>query len=200
RNQDKVKDKSKDKGQDATQDKSSYKAAPDSQELSSHDTPATFKVRVNLVLVRVVVRDSEGKPVGNLKKEDFLLFDNRKPQTISTFSVETPASRVVKNVNINPNAEPASTPAETTVSGVAQRFVTMAFDDVHLSLEDSAYVRTSAQRFLRKLGASDRVSMYSTSGQLSQDFTQDRQLLETALLKLVPRPRAMSQDFHACPD
>src|SRR5215472_9511670 len=52
-------------------------------ELSSHDTPATFKVRVNLVLVRVVVRDAEGHVVPNLKKEDFQLFDNRKPQTIS---------------------------------------------------------------------------------------------------------------------
>ena len=33
-----------------------------------------------------------GKVVENLKKEDFQLFDNRKPQTISTFSMETPAS------------------------------------------------------------------------------------------------------------
>jgi hypothetical protein len=45
---------------------------------------------VNLVQVRVVVRDSQGNVVTNLKKEDFQLQDNRKPQTISTFSVETP--------------------------------------------------------------------------------------------------------------
>ncbi|HTQ59076.1 MAG TPA: hypothetical protein VMI32_02565, partial [Candidatus Solibacter sp.] len=58
----------------------------------AHDSPATFKVRVNLVLVRVVVRDTDGKVVTNLKKEDFQLSDNRKPQVISSFSVETPAS------------------------------------------------------------------------------------------------------------
>src|SRR6266851_8595019 len=68
-------------------------ASSENAEVSSHDTPTTFKVRVNLVLVRVVVRDSQGKIVSNLKKEDFQLFDNRKLQTISSFSVETPETR-----------------------------------------------------------------------------------------------------------
>ncbi len=67
----------------------------DNAEVSSRDTAPTFKVRVNLVLVRVVVRDQQGHVVPNLKKEDFQLTDNRKPQTISTFSVETPESHVV---------------------------------------------------------------------------------------------------------
>jgi hypothetical protein len=57
-------------------------APSDKQEVSSHDAPTTFKVRVNLVLVRVVVRDAQGKVVSNLKKEDFQLFDSRKTQTI----------------------------------------------------------------------------------------------------------------------
>ena len=56
--------------------------AGDNSELSMHDNPATFKVRVNLVLVRVVVRDSQGRVIPNLRKEDFNLADNRKPQTI----------------------------------------------------------------------------------------------------------------------
>src|SRR5690349_18462280 len=63
-------------------------------EIVSHDSPTTFKVRVNVVLVRVVVRDTDGKVVTNLKKEDFQLADNRKLQNISSFSVETPASHV----------------------------------------------------------------------------------------------------------
>jgi len=43
-------------------------SAGPNEEVSSHDTPATFKVRVNLVLVRVVVRDSQGKVVSHLNK------------------------------------------------------------------------------------------------------------------------------------
>src|SRR3979490_2361830 len=77
--------------------KSAPSASPN-EEVSSHDTPTTFKVRVNLVLVRVVVRDRQGKIVSNLKKEDFQLYDNRKLQTISSFSLETPETRTASAI------------------------------------------------------------------------------------------------------
>src|ERR1700732_3905004 len=37
--------------------------------------PSTFKTKVNVVLVPVVVRDAAGRPVGNLTQEDFQIFD-----------------------------------------------------------------------------------------------------------------------------
>ena len=171
-------------------------------ETSIRDTPPTFRVRVNLVLVHVVVRDSDGKPIPNLKKEDFVLTDNRKPQVITAFSMETAATRVVKNVNVNPPPPGAEGDAAGTavVSGLAQRFVAMVFDDVHMSLEDTSFVRASSERFLSKLAPSDRVAMYATSGQISQDFTNDRELLQKTLLSLVPRPRAGTPGIHSCPD
>ena len=72
-------------------------AAPKAQssETSSEvDTHASvpFQSHVNLVPVRVVVHDSNGKVVPGLTKEDFRLFQDRRPQTISHFSVETLAS------------------------------------------------------------------------------------------------------------
>src|ERR1700694_2612623 len=85
-------------------------AAGDNQEVSRRDTPATFKVRVNLVLVRVVVRDAQGKIVPGLKKEDFQLFDSRKLQTITAFSVETPETRAVPVVT-SPGADPGPSPS-----------------------------------------------------------------------------------------
>ena len=51
---------------------------------------------MNLVLVRVVVRDAGGRAVGNLKQEDFELFDNRKPQVIKQFAVEKPGSQAAQ--------------------------------------------------------------------------------------------------------
>src|SRR2546430_5579171 len=67
----------------------------DAQEVSTQDSPATFKVRVNNVLVRVVVRDSHGKVVPNLKKEDFQLYDGRKLQAITSFAIENPRTHTV---------------------------------------------------------------------------------------------------------
>src|SRR5262249_49121066 len=119
--------------------------------------------------------------------------------TISTFSMETSASRgIVRNVNVSTDL--SAPPAEATISGMAQRFVAMVFDDIHMSLEDTTYVRSSAQRFLGKVAPSDRVAMFATSGQVSQDFTNDHEALERALLGIVPRPRALAPDLHPCPD
>src|SRR6266436_6962013 len=124
-------------------------ATGQNEEVSSRDTPTTFKVRVNLVLVRVVVRDSQGKVVSNLKKEDFQLYDNRKLQTISSFSVETPEIRTASAV-ASTDAEGSSSSADAAGGKAVvlpQRFVSMVFDDVHLSMADAVFVRDSATRF-----------------------------------------------------
>src|SRR5580692_10244507 len=65
-------------------------------EMATHDEQATFKSRVDLVMIPVVVRDGHGKPVAGLKKEDFQLFDRGKPQNISRFSAEKAGSQNIK--------------------------------------------------------------------------------------------------------
>ncbi len=176
-------------------------ASSGSQEVSSRDTPATFKVRVNVVLVRVVVRDLQGKVVPNLRKEDFQLFDNRKLQTISSFSVETPESRSA-SLTTSPGAPGASLGVDL-VAGKApalpQRFVSMVFDDLHLSMQDAVFVRDSATRFLASLAPSDRVSLNTTSGQLTQEFTDDHEALKKALLGILSRSLT-THDALSCPD
>src|SRR5438309_9414397 len=176
-------------------------ATGQNEEVSSQETPTTFKVRVNLVLVRVVVRDAKGKIVPNLKKEDFQLYDNKKPQTISSFNVETPETRTASAL--------ASTAAESSSSSadaaggkavvLPQRFVSMVFDDVHLSMADAVFVRESARRFFEGLAASDRVSLNTTSGQLTQEFTDDHNKLAEALFGILPRSLT-SHNSHECPD
>jgi VWFA-related protein len=176
-------------------------APAQNEEVSSHDTPTTFKVRVNLVLVRVVVRDANGKIVSNLKKEDFQLYDNKKPQTISSFNVETPETRTASAL-ASTAAEGSSSSADAAGGKAVvlpQRFVSMVFDDVHLSMTDVVFVRESARRFFEALAASDRVSLNTTSGQLTQEFTDDHDKLAKALLGVLPRSLT-TQNLHECPD
>ena len=50
--------------------------------------PATFKTSTNLVVINLTVRDKSGKLIENLKKEDFTLFEDDKPQSLSVFEME----------------------------------------------------------------------------------------------------------------
>src|SRR5438874_312931 len=135
-------------------------AEQDAKEVSSQDTPATFKVRVNNVLVRVVVRDSHGKVVSNLKKEDFQLYDGRKLQTITAFALETPRTHIAPLTEAPEARIPGSTvdPA-AKAAALPQRFVSMVFDDIHMFMQDVVFVRDSATRFFTALAPSDRVSV-----------------------------------------
>src|SRR5436305_5368375 len=45
-----------------------------------------IRITVNLVQVDAVVTDSKDKPVTSLKKEDFILLQDGKPQTITNFT------------------------------------------------------------------------------------------------------------------
>lgn len=160
-----------------------------SSELATRDTPAAFKVNVNLVQVRVIVRDASGKAVDNLQKEDFQLFDGRKLQNISTFALETAVSRKLKLASPSDGGQmagdPAAPPTETV--NLPQRFVALVFDDGHLALEDAVTARDAATRFIKALAPGDRAGIFSTSGQTTQEFTGDRELLNRKLLSVVPR-------------
>src|SRR5215831_1401809 len=126
-----------------------------SAEVETRDTPATFKVRVNLVLARVVVRDQLGKVVENLHREDFALTDDRKPQVISFFSVETPTSRLVPVTTASSNGmeEAAGAPVATTAA-MPQRFVSILYDDVHIEMADAVGVRVATTKLLDSLSPS----------------------------------------------
>ena len=169
-----------------------------SAEITSRDEAPTFKVNVNLVLVRVVVRDAKGKAVGNLGKEDFQLFDNRKPQVISQFSAEQPGSQIPKThhpSDANFEEAPASS---VTPPAVAERYIAYLFDDVHLAFGDLAQVRKAAERHLASLRPTDRAAIFSTSGQTTLDFTDDRAQLHQALLHLLPRPISSGAAVNDC--
>ena len=171
-------------------------------EISQTESAATFKVRVNLVQVRVIVRDSSGKPIDNLTREDFLLYDQGKLQTISNFSVETAQTRLKRAATAAKAQEDAAAPGSTTNKPpvLPERFVALVFDDPHLSLQDATFARSQAGKFLDSTGATDRVGIYTTSGQDTTEFTADKAALHRAILGVIPRPLTPQAIGSECPE
>jgi VWFA-related protein len=172
------------------------------EEVTSQEKPPAFKLQVqsNLVLVRVVVRDSKGHAVGGLRKEDFKLFDNGKPQVISNFSVETPATPPAAEAQPSPpetQPESAEPPGASPITRL--RYLGLFFDDLNSAFEDLARARDAAERFLTAaLTPSARAGVFTSSGLNTLDFTDDLSKLRDALSKL--RPNGRIHPGSECPE
>jgi VWFA-related protein len=139
---------------------------------------------VDLVSVPVVVRDAQGRPVGDLSREDFQLSDSGKPQTVSKFSVEKLGQAVeAQTGSANPQARPApATPV------LPERFVAFLFDDMNLNSSDLERTREAAWNYLQaSLRSTERAAIATTSGIVTLDFTADRDRLHETLLKINAR-------------
>jgi len=167
----------------STQGQTEHPAA----EITTRDETTTFKVNVNLVLVRVVVRDARGHSIGNLQKEDFLLFDNRKPQVITQFSAEQAGKKNETRTTAEANGEQTGT-AQNEPVFVPESFIAYLFDDVHLTFGDLTRARNAADLHIRSLRPNDRAAIFTTSGRTTVDFTDDRAKLHQALFDLQPHP------------
>lgn len=175
--------------------------AQDTAEISTEEQAATFSTGVNLVNVPVVVRDRNQKYVGDLKKEDFLVFDNGKPQVITRFSVQKrngPQAAAPKPDSSS--SDELNTDAAAHKPEIADRFVAFVFDDMNLDMGDLLYVRKRLDAFLSAPARDPnvRIGLFTTSGQNMLDFTSDLNALRNTLNAIMPRSRAASRT-QSCP-
>jgi len=183
-------------------DPGSGPAQPGTSEIISQETAPSFRIQVerNLVQVRVVVRDGKGRAVGNLTRDDFRLTDNGKPQVITHFAVEVPSQR---------SALPEPTPSEVPIddeeedarpAALPDRYIALFFDDVHINFEELARTRAAAEKYLTSaLQPSDRVGIFTSSGEHQMDFTDDLGKLHEKLRALLPRPISPRRE-RQCPE
>jgi VWFA-related protein len=155
-------------------------------EVSNQDVP-TIKLRVNLVQVKVVVRNEKGESVKGLQREDFQVYDSGKLQLISTFGVETPET-FRKREEAAAKTEKAESSPGIEREGIPQRYVAVVFDDVHLQTTDILPVRAGSEKLIDSLKPGDRIGIFSTSGQMTEQFTSDKEALKKKLKSLAPRP------------
>jgi VWFA-related protein len=152
------------------------------QAQSAQGPAVTFKVEINYVEVDAVVTDAQGNFAGDLKKEDFQVLEDGKPQTLSIFApVEIPIERVdpplFAKAAIRPDVASNRVPFEGRV------FV-IVLDDENTRFQRTPRSRAAAKQFVeRYVGANDLVAVVNTSGRAGamQDFTDDRQRLIAAI-------------------
>jgi VWFA-related protein len=137
----------------------------------------TFKVQVDYVEVDVLVTNQQGQFVPDLKKEDFRVFEDGKPQSVSTFSlVNIPVERADRPLFADQPIEPDVESNERSFEG---RVYVLVLDDLHTSFQRTPRVKTAARQFIeRYLGANDLMAVVTTFGNTSgaQEFTSSKAL------------------------
>lgn len=149
------------------------------------DSQDVVRITTNLVQIDVVVT-RDGKPVTDLQAEDFEILEDGKPQTITNFSY-------VSNLPTNPPAAPATAvkakdkttppvpPAKIDLHD-QRRTVALVIDDLGISFESMAILRSQVRKFLDTLSPDDLVAIIRTGGDVGslQQFTNDRRVLQSA--------------------
>ncbi len=148
----------------------------------------TFKVQVDYVEVDVLVTDQQGRFVPDLAKEDFRVFEDGKPQSVSTFSlVNIPVERADRPLFADQPIEPDVESNERPFDG---RVYVLVLDDLHTNFQRSPRVKIAARQFIeRYLGANDLMAVVTTGGSTSgaQEFTSRKRLLLAAVDKFAGR-------------
>jgi VWFA-related protein len=139
--------------------------------------------------------------VGNLKKEDFHIFDRGKPQVLSGFTLETRAGLedVAKAPELASGAAPVAGNAAPQPAAAPRRFVVFIFDDMHLSAGDLLRAQKVATNMLAEsLSPTDAAAVVSFSG-FNSGLTSDQAKLRQAVMQLKVQP-LYHHDDYACPN
>ena len=147
----------------------------------------TFKARIDLVQVDVVVVDASGKPVHGLTASDFTVLDRGKPQTVASFD-EVSHARPHTNVPEPAAAIPGvAMDVSNNQSAQAGRLIVMVIDDLHIYKERTDRARAIARKVLADLAPQSSMAVLFTSGEHSVPVTQDPARLTAAVETLTGR-------------
>ncbi len=168
--------------------------------LAQDQTRPTFRTNTNLVIVNVAVKDKNGKAIENLKKDQFTLLEDGKPQQISVFELEHLAGETLPPLEQpEPTVLKTRAPAETKAAPAAQparvtsdqlkdrRLIAMFFDLSSMNPPEQIRARQAAVKFIdTQMTTSDMVEVMTLTNELrvTQEFTNDRETLLTAIQAL----------------
>lgn len=183
-----------------------------SAQQSPAPTPGVIRINVNLVQVDAVVTDGKGKPVTNLKADDFELLQDGRPQKISNFEFvrvrDTLGSMVVRPSTVlvdGPNVPPP--PAEGLKPNQVRRTIAVVVDDIALSFDGTVHTRDALKKWVNnEMQPGDLVSIVRTNAAMGalQQFTSDKRILFATIDRLKFQPGRIGVEsfkpFQAAPE
>src|SRR3984957_12039151 len=172
--------------------------------LLAQDQPSpTFKTNTNLVIINVAVKDKSGKAIDDLKKDQFTLLEEGKPQEISVFEVQhlngetlpplevaAPTLKTRGPVESKPGLPVEAPPVNSTLKSDQlkdRRLIAMFFDLSSMQPAEQIRARDAALKFIdTQMTASDTVEIMTLTNELRvvQDFTNDRETLLSVIQSL----------------
>lgn len=158
--------------------------APTGQQLGGY----VLKTQTNLVLVDVRVWDKSGRPVTDLKQEDFRVFEEGVPQKITSFTLENVERLATATAETGPppTIDLAKLPPNVQPAQVLQdhRLIVFFFDLTSMPADDLMRATKAATNFVHsKMTRADLVAVaaYASTLRVVHDFTNDRDVLDKAL-------------------
>ncbi|MBI4851539.1 MAG: VWA domain-containing protein [Acidobacteria bacterium] len=152
----------------------------------------TVRISTELVQFDVVVQDSKGNIVKNLKAEDFEVYEDKERQEINTFSfIDLQASKDSQS-NQKTSKDSSTTPSPETVNKNLQsnkkaqigRTIAIVVDELALPLDTIETVKTTLKKFVdTQMLPTDLVAVVKTGKSIGglQQFTSNKQLLYAAI-------------------
>ena len=132
--------------------------------------------------------DAQGKFVTDLKPEDFEVFEDRRAQKVTAFSlVNIPVERQQRPLFASKPVEPD---VRNNLQGADGRIYLLVLDDLHTTALLSQRTKLAARMFIeRYIGANDLAAVIHTGGRndAGQDFTSSPRLLLQAVDKFMGR-------------
>jgi len=164
---------------------------PDAAKTPKQNQDEVVRITTNLVQIDAAVTDKKGRPVTDLQKEDFEIYEDGKPQPITNFSFVSVGSAISPAGGVEKTAAArdksvAAVPLPTIKlrPEQVQRTVALVVDDLGLSFESMHFVRDALRKFVdQQMQPGDLVAIIRTGAGVGalQQFTSDKRLLYAAI-------------------
>jgi VWFA-related protein len=165
--------------------------AQQQQEKPQQETEDVVRVYTDLVQTDVMVFDKQGRFAGGLKREEFALRVDGRPQPIEFFERVAAGSADEEAQLSAARGVVAANPKEAPVPLDRGRAIFFYVDDFHLSAGDLTFLRRALHKFVDDdLGQNDEAVITSASGQIGflQQLTDNREVLRAAVERIKARP------------